>query len=333
MAQFINAQASHELTFVRGTTEGINLIAQTWGRQNLKAGDTLLLTRMEHHANIVPWQLLAEEKGFNIEVVPVNPAGELEMDAFETLLKEHPVKLVALTHVSNALGTINPVKDIIKKAHAAGALVLLDGAQAIPHFRVDVQDLDCDFYAFSGHKLFGPTGIGCIWAREEIWKPLPPYQGGGAMIQRVSFEGTTYQDAPVRYEAGTPHIAGALGMMAVVDYLTQWDASSLEAHEHKLLEYATAKLQEVPTLKIIGTAKEKVSVISFVMDAAHPHDLATILNEEGVAIRAGHHCCMPLMRHFGVAGTARASFAFYNTEAEVDRLVTGLHKAKDLFNV
>ncbi|MEO8443827.1 MAG: cysteine desulfurase [Gammaproteobacteria bacterium] len=323
---FINAASVREIIFTRGTTEAINLVASSFG-QGLRAGDEILITTMEHHSNIVPWQLLCERQGTVLRVAPINDAGELLLDDFMQLLGPR-TRLVAVAHVSNALGTVNPVKAIIAAARARGIPVLLDGAQAIAHQRVDVQALDCDFYAFSGHKLCGPTGIGVLYGREAILRELPPYQGGGDMILTVSFKGTTYNELPYRFEAGTPHIAGAIGLAAAIDYLNGLGMQNIVAWEASLLDYATASLQELPGLTLVGTARDKASLVSFNLAGIHPHDLGTILDQQGVAVRAGHHCAMPVMERFGLPGTARASFAFYNTRVEIDQLLAGLRLAQ-----
>lgn len=327
---FIHAQSFREIIFTRGTTEGINLVAQSYGRKNLQPGDEILLTLLEHHSNIVPWQMIAEEKGAKIQVVPINEQGELEIEAYEKLLNER-TKIVALGHISNALGTINPIRSMIDLAHQAGAVVLIDGAQATPHLAVDVQELDCEFYAFSGHKMFGPSGIGVLYGKEKILETMPPYQGGGDMIRTVSFEKTTYNDLPYKFEAGTPHISGAIGLGVAINYLEGIGLEQIESHEHGLLEYATDALSQIPGLQLIGTAREKASVVSFVMEEVHPHDIGTILDSEGIAIRTGHHCAMPLMHHLKLAATSRASFAFYNTQEEIDALAKGLFKVRKLF--
>jgi cysteine desulfurase/selenocysteine lyase len=328
--RFLGAARKEEIVFVRGTTEGINLVAATWGRANLHEGDEVLLTGMEHHSNIVPWQIVAGATGAKIVVAPVTDAGELDMDAFERLLSPQ-TKLVAVTHVSNALGTINPVKEIVAMAHRVGAKVLVDGAQAVPHVKVDLQDLDADFYTLSGHKVYGPTGIGALYGKFDLLKAMPPYQGGGDMIRSVSFAGTTFAEPPSKFEAGTPHVAGAIGLKAALDYVQGIGLEAIAAYEHELTDYASAKLAQIPGLKLFGTAKNKCSVVSFLLDDIHPHDLGTILDSDGVAIRAGHHCAQPLMDRFGVAATARASFAFYNTKEEADALVSAVKKAKELF--
>ena len=324
--QFLNAADSREIVFTRGTTESINLVAQSYAREFLAAGDEILIGAAEHHANIVPWQMLAKQRGTVLKVVPINDAGELDMTAFEALLKPR-TKLVAIGHVSNALGSVNPVARITALAHAAGAKVLIDGAQSVAHGKVDVQALDCDFYAFSGHKLFAPTGIGVLYAKAELLEAMPPWQGGGDMIKTVSFEHTEYNDIPYKFEAGTPHIAGAVGLKAAIDYLNGLDFAGAAAHEHALLASATRAAREVPGLRPIGTARDKAAVLSFVIDGLHPQDLGVLLDSQGVAIRTGHHCAMPVMQFFGLAGTARASFAFYNTQDDLDRFFRALTKA------
>lgn len=332
VGKFMHARSSGECIFVRNATEAINLVAQAWGRTFLKAGDEIVLSITEHHANIVPWQLLAKQVGCVIKVIPVDDCGVLDQVAFEKMLTSK-VKLLAIGHVSNALGTINPVKAMVQKAKADGITVLVDGAQAVPHLRIDVQDLGCDFYVFTGHKLFGPTGIGVLWGKEELLNAMPPYQGGGDMIERVSFETETlFKKTPGRFEAGTPHIAGAIGLGAAVDYMEKLDFDAVCVYENQLLDYATQRLSEVKGLRIIGTAPEKVSLISFVFDEIHPHDVGTILDAQGVAVRAGHHCAMPLMNRLGVPATTRASFAFYNTREEIDALIAALHKVQKMFS-
>ena len=326
----LNAAHAEEIVFTRGTTEAINLVAQSWGQANLGAGDEILLTTMEHHSNIVPWQLLCERTGAVLKVVPVNDAGELMLDAFDDMLGER-TRLFAVTHISNALGTINPLSTLIEKAHAVGALVLVDGAQAVAHQTVDVRALGCDFYAFSGHKLYGPTGIGALYARAELLAAMPPWQGGGDMIRTVSFEGSTWADAPQRFEAGTPNIAGAIGLATAIDYVREIGLERIAAHERALLAYATEVTGAIPGVRIVGTARHKAGILSFLVDGIHPHDLGTILDTEGVAIRAGHHCAMPLMTRFGIPGTARASLAMYNDTADIDALVTAIHKAQEMF--
>jgi len=327
--RFINAASTKEIVFVRGTTEAINLVAQSYGRSRLQAGDEVIISEMEHHSNIVPWQLLRDQIGIVLRVIPIDDRGELQLDVYEELLNDK-TKLVAINHLSNALGTINPVKRIIDKAHAAGAVVLVDGAQAVPHTRVDVQALGCDFYAYSGHKLFGPTGIGVLYGREDLLEAMPPYQGGGDMIKMVKLDRTLFNDLPYKFEAGTPHIAGGIGLGAAVEYVEGVGLDAIAAHEHEVLEYATEQAQGVAGLHLIGTAREKASILSFVMDGVHPHDLGTIVDSEGIAIRTGHHCAMPVMDHFGVPATARASFAFYNTQEEVDRLIAALRQAHEV---
>ena len=328
--RFINAAKAEEVVFTRGTTEAINLVAQSWGRAQLKAGDEILITTMEHHSNIVPWQLLCEQTGAVLKVAPINDAGELELDAFAALLGER-TRLVAITHVSNALGTVNPLAGLIEQAHAVGAIVLVDGAQAVAHQAVDVQALGCDFYAFSGHKLYAPTGIGALYGRHALLAAMPPWQGGGDMIRTVSFERSTYADVPQRFEAGTPNIAGVVGLAAAIDYVSGIGMASIAAHEHALLEHATATLNGIPGLRLIGTAANKAGILSFMVDGIHPHDLGTILDAEGVAIRAGHHCAMPLMTRFGIPGTARASLGVYNDEADIAALAEAIEKAQHMF--
>ncbi len=328
--RFLNASDIREIIFVRGTTEGINLVAQSYGRRFAKAGDEILISAMEHHSNIVPWQILCEQVGARLRVVPMSHDGELLLEEYEGLLSEK-TKLVSVAHVSNALGTVNPVKRLVEMAHRRNIPVLLDGAQAAPHMKVDVRELDCDFYAFSGHKLFGPTGIGILYGKAKHLEAMPPYQGGGDMISLVTFEKTHYNVLPYKFEAGTPHMAGGIGLGAAVDYLEGIGLESVAAYEQELLAYATDALSTIKRLRIIGTAKEKASVLSFVLDGIHPHDIGTVLDQEGVAIRAGHHCAMPVMQRFGVPATARASFAFYNTKEEVDVLVRGLHKVIKVF--
>ncbi len=327
---FINARSIREIVFVRGTTEAINLVAQSYGRPQFKAGDEIILSQMEHHSNIVPWQLLAGQTGAVLKVIPITDAGELEPGAYEKLFSAR-TRFVALGHVSNALCTINPVKEMIVFAHAHGVPVQLDGAQAVPHMPVDVQDLDCDFYAFSGHKMFGPTGIGVLYGKEQLLEAMPPWQGGGEMIRIVRFGETTYNDLPHKFEAGTPDIAGAAGLGAAVDYLQLVDLTAAMPYEQSLLRYVSEQLSSVPGVKLVGTASHKAGVISFVMDGVHPHDLGTIVDQEGVAIRTGHHCAMPVMERFGLPATARASLAFYNTREDLDALVAALHKAREMF--
>jgi cysteine desulfurase/selenocysteine lyase len=328
--RFINAAHRDEIVFVRGTTEAINLVAQTYGRSEIKAGDEVMISAMEHHSNIVPWQMLAEQTGARLRVAPINHDGELVFDEYRRLITDK-TKLIALTHVSNALGTILPVKEAVASAHARGIPVLLDGAQAVPHLKVDVQDLGCDFYAFSGHKMFGPTGIGVLYGRRELLERMPPYQGGGDMISLVTFEKTHYNVLPYKFEAGTPHIAGGVGLGAAIDYLESLPWDQVVAHEEDVLAYATEQLGEIAGLKFIGTAKRKAGVLSFVLSSIHAHDVGTILDQEGVAVRAGHHCAMPVMQRFGVPATTRASFAFYNSRDEVDRLARAVRKVFKVF--
>lgn len=328
----LNASRSEEIVFTRGTTESINLVAQSWARFQLKPGDEIIVTGMEHHSNIVPWQQVCEQTGAILRVVPVTDEGELCLDDYSALLGP-ATRLVAVTHISNALGTINPVAEITRLAHAAGALVLVDGAQAVAHQPVDVQALNCDFYAFSGHKLYGPTGIGALYARYDVLKAMPPWQGGGDMIATVSFERTTYADVPQRFEAGTPNIAGVIGLAAAIDYVKAIGLDQIAAHEHALLAYATDELMAIPGVRLLGTATDKAGILSFIVSGIHPHDLGTILDTEGVAIRAGHHCAMPLMTRFGIPGTARASLALYNDEADIAALVAALRKAQKMFGV
>ena len=328
--RFINARSTKEVIFVRGTTEGINLVAQTYARPRLKAGDEIIVSALEHHANIVPWQMVCEQTGATLKVAPINTRGEFLFDEFLKLLSPR-TKIVAVAHVSNALGTILPVKKIVDAAHAQGAVVLVDGAQAVPHSHVDVRALGCDFYAFSGHKLYGPTGIGVLYGREELLQSMPPWQGGGDMILTVSFEKTTYSDLPSKFEAGTPNISGAIGLAAAMDYIESLGLDAIAAHEHHLVGLASAELQKIPGIQLIGTAPNKASIVSFVMDGVHPHDLGTILDHEGVAVRTGHHCAMPLMTFLGLPATVRASFAVYNTENDVKSLVAALGKAREVF--
>jgi cysteine desulfurase / selenocysteine lyase len=328
--RFINAASIREVIFTRGTTEAINLVAQSWGRASLGPGDEIVVTHLEHHANIVPWQMLCEQTGAKLRVIAMTPSGELDMDSARAVIGPR-TRLLAFGHVSNALGTINPVAELAALARAHGALVLLDGAQGVPHMRVDMQALDCDFYAFSAHKLFAPTGIGVLWGREALLKAMPPWQGGGDMILSVSFEKTVYNELPWKFEAGTPNISGAVGLGAAIDYLERLDFERASAWEHELLEYGTAVLSEIPGLRIIGTAPRKAAVISFSLDGVHPHDIGTIVDHAGVAIRTGHHCAMPVMEYYGVPATARASFAFYNTKLEIDRLAAALIEAREVF--
>ncbi|MGB7951512.1 MAG: cysteine desulfurase [Candidatus Binatia bacterium] len=328
--RFINAGSEQEIVFVRGTTEAINLVAQSYGRNFLKQGDEIVVSAMEHHSNIVPWQMLGEQMGARLRVIPINHDGELVLDEYRRLLNEK-TKFVSVTHVSNALGSIVPVKEIVRLAHERNVPVFLDGAQAAPHLKIDVQDVGCDFYAFSGHKLFGPTGVGVLYGRRELLDAMPPYQGGGDMISLVTFEKTHYNVLPYKFEAGTPHIAGGIGLAAAIEYLRGLDWTQVAAHEQDLLSYGTAALSSIEGLRIIGTAQEKVGVISFVFDEIHAHDIGTILDQEGVAVRAGHHCAMPVMQRFGVPATTRASFAVYNTREEIDVLVRGIERALKVF--
>jgi cysteine desulfurase / selenocysteine lyase len=328
--RFVNASQSKEIIFVRGTTEAINLVASSYGRANVKAGDEVLITAMEHHSNIVPWQILCDEKGARLRVAPINDNGELILEEFEKLLNES-TRLVSLGHISNALGTINPIRAIIEIAHRRGVPVMIDGAQAAPHMTLDVQELDCDFYAFSGHKVYGPTGIGVLYAKASLLEAMPPYQGGGDMIASVTFGKTTYNTLPYKFEAGTPNIAGTIGLGVAIDYVNQIGLERIDRYEHELLEYGTEALSQIPGLRLIGTAKEKTGVLSFVLEGVHPHDVGTILDREGIAIRTGHHCAMPVMERFGVPATARASLAFYNTREEIDALVAGIHKVREVF--
>jgi len=327
---FLNAALAREIIFVRGATEGINLVAQTYGRANLRAGDEVLITAMEHHSNIVPWQIVCEEKGAVLRVAPMNDQGELLLEEFESMLTPR-TKFVSLGHVSNALGTVNPVRELIALAHRRNVPVLIDGAQAVPHLKVDVQELGCDFYVFSGHKLFGPTGIGVLYGKESLLEAMPPYQGGGDMISSVTFEKTTYNSLPYKFEAGTPNIAGTIGLGAAIDYVNQVGLEAAAAHEREVLEYATAAVSRLPGVRLIGTAREKAAVLSFVMEGIHAHDAGTILDRQGIAVRTGHHCAMPVMERFGVPATTRASFAFYNTKEEVEALVAGIHKVLEVF--
>ena len=328
--RFINARSTREIIFTRGTTEGINLVAQSFGRARLGPGDEILITALEHHANIVPWQMVRDATGCTLVVAPIDTAGELLMEDFHRLLTPR-TRLVAVAHVSNALGTILPVAEIIAAAHARGVPVLVDGAQAVPHTRVDVQALGADFYVFSAHKLYGPTGIGVLYGREELLTQMPPWQGGGDMILTVTFERTTYNELPYKFEAGTPNISGAVGLGAAIDYVETLGIEAIAAHEHSLLEAATAALTQIPGLRLIGTAAHKAAVVSFVMEGIHPHDLGTILDAEGVAVRTGHHCAQPVMDFFGIPATARASFACYNTQAEVQQLAAALRHAQEVF--
>ena len=327
---FLNAANTREIIFVRGATEGINLVAQTYGRTHVGAGDEIVISAMEHHSNIVPWQMLCEEKKAVLRVIPINDRGEIELDEFEKLLNPR-TRLVAVSHVSNALGTLNPVGEIVRTAHQFNVPVLIDGCQAVPHMRVDVRNLDCDFYVFSGHKLFGPTGIGVLYGKEKLLEDMPPWQGGGDMISSVTFEKTTYNELPYKFEAGTPNIAGVIGLGTAIDYLDRIGMEAVAEYEHDLLQYGTRALESISGLRLIGTAREKAAVLSFVLDGVHPHDAGTILDQEGVAVRTGHHCAQPVMDRFGVSATTRASLAFYNTREDIDALVAGIHKVKEVF--
>jgi len=330
LQRFVNAADSHEIVLTRGCTDGINLVAQAWGRTNLGPGDEVLLSWLEHHSNIVPWQLVCDQTGARLRVVPIDDRGELIMDEFDRLLSER-TRIVAIGHVSNALGTVNPVQEIARKAHAAGAIVLVDGAQATAHMDVDVRAMGADFYAFSGHKMFGPTGTGVLYGRAGLLEQMPPYQGGGDMIASVSFEKTTYNVVPYKFEAGTPNIAGIIGLGAAVQYLQGLDRAAAREHEDELLAAATDRVRAIPGVRVVGEARQKSSVLSFVMEGIHPHDIGTVLDREGVAIRTGQHCAQPVMDRYGVAATARASFAFYNTLGEVDALADALGRAREMF--
>ena len=329
VARFLNAPSEAQIVFTRGATESINLVAASFGEARVGEGDEVLVTEMEHHSNIVPWQLLCERRGARLVVLPIDDRGELRLDLLPGLLTDR-TRIVAVAHASNALGTVNPVKEIARIAHARAVPVLVDGAQAAPHLRVDVQDLGCDFYAFSGHKTYGPTGVGALWGRPELLEEMPPWQGGGEMILSVSFAGTVYNRVPAKFEAGTPNIAGAIGLGAAIRYLESLDAEAIRAHEDHLLALADAAVAEVPGLRVIGTAREKTAILSFVVEGAHPHDVGTILDARGVAVRAGHHCAQPVMERFGVPATTRASFALYNTEEEVERFAGALHEAMEI---
>ncbi|MEQ1742466.1 MAG: cysteine desulfurase [Candidatus Nitrotoga sp.] len=330
LQRFINANDEREVIFTSGTTDSINLVMHGYGRKFIGAGDEIILTTLEHHSNIVPWQMLAEEKGAKIRVVPINDAGELLIDEYEKLFNER-TKFVGVTHVSNALGSINPIKEMIAFAHARGVPVLVDGAQAAPHTKVDVQDLDCDFYAFSGHKLCGPTGIGILYGRAALLENMQPFKGGGDMILSVTFEKTTYNTIPHKFEAGTPPIAAAIGLGAAVDYLSEIGMDAIAAHEHALLKYATEQINTMPGVRVIGTAEHKAAVLSFAVDGVHPHDIGTLLNQDGVAVRTGHHCAQPVMQRLHVPATSRASFAFYNSMDEVDALIAGIRTVQKIF--
>ena len=327
--RFLNAQSSSEIVFVRGATEAINLVAQTYGRTHIVSGDQVLITSMEHHSNIVPWQILCEEKGAKLRVAPVNDRGELLLEKLEELLSPR-TKIVSIAHVSNALGTVNPIRQIVRLAHQRGIPVLVDGAQAAPHLQIDVQDLDCDFYAFSGHKIYGPTGIGVLYGKAELLEEMPPYQGGGDMISSVTFEKTIYNKVPHKFEAGTPDISGVIGLGAAIAYIDSLGIASIAEHEDELLSYATAQLEKIPGIRLVGTAREKVGALSFVMEGVHPHDIGTILDQEGIAVRTGHHCAQPIMDRFGIPATVRASFGLYNTKAEIDSLAAGIEKVKEI---
>ncbi|TLP70522.1 cysteine desulfurase [Maribacter sp. ACAM166] len=322
----LNAAVSHEIIFTSGTTESINLVANSFGKKYINASDEIIISEMEHHSNIVPWQVLCEEKGAVLKVIPINENGELRIDEYKKLLCSK-TRIVAVTHVSNTLGTINPVKEIIALAHEKSIPVLIDGAQAVPHMKVDIQALDADFYCFSGHKVFGPTGVGILYGKEKWLNKIPPYKVGGGIIKTVTFEKTEYADLPLKFEAGTPHIGGGIGLAAAIDYVNEIGLENIGAYEHELLEYATLKLLAIEGLRIIGTAKEKASVISFVIEEVHPLDVGTILDKQGIAVRTGHHCTQPLMEHFGLPGTIRVSLVFYNTKEEIDVLVNGIQKA------
>lgn len=324
--RFINAALPEEIIFTRGATEGINLVAYTWGRQNIHAGDEIIISGMEHHSNIVPWQILCEEKKSILKIIPVNDNGELDMEAYKNLLSSK-TKLVSVVHVSNSLGTINPVKEIIDGAHKVGAVVLVDGAQSAVHLDIDVQEMDCDFFVFSGHKVYAPTGVGVLYGKKEILEIMPVFMGGGEMIKEVTFEKTTYNDLPYKYEAGTPNIADTVALKSALDFINEIGKEAVRKHENELLAYATNQMEKIPGLKIIGNAKEKVSVISFIIDKIHPQDLGVLLDNQGIAVRTGHHCTQPLMDRFGIPGTVRASFAMYNTKEEIDKLIMGLQKA------
>ena len=328
--RFLNAAEAREIIFVRGATEAINLVAQTYGRAHVLPGDEIVISEMEHHSNIVPWQMLCDEKRARLRIIPITDTGELRLDSYAQLLSDR-TRIVAVTHVSNALGTVTPIAEIVHRAHARGIPVLIDGAQAVAHRSVDVQALGCDFYAFSGHKVFGPTGIGVLYGRERLLEAMPPYQGGGDMISSVTFERTRYNVLPHKFEAGTPHVAGALGLAAAIDYLATIGLDRVGAHEHELLSYGTGVLSQVPGLRFTGTASDKVGILAFLLDGVHPHDIGTILDRAGVAIRAGHHCCQPLMARLGVPATARASLALYNTREEIDALAGALQEVRELF--
>ncbi|MGA2143437.1 MAG: cysteine desulfurase [Bryobacteraceae bacterium] len=328
--EFLNAASDAEIVFVRGTTEAVNLVASSWGHRNVKAGDEIVISAMEHHSNIVPWQMLCEARDARLRVIPMSDRGELILEEYEKLLNPR-TRMVAVAHISNALGTVNPVAEMIAMAHRAGALALIDGAQAAPHLAVDVRALDADFYAFSGHKVLGPTGIGILYGKQALLEDMPPYQGGGDMIRTVTFEKTTYADLPYKFEAGTPNIAGGIGLGAALEYIGRVGIERIAAWEHELLRYGTEQLERIPGLRIIGTARRKAAVLSFVIDGIHPHDIGTVLDLDGIAVRTGHHCAQPVMDRFRVPATTRASLAFYNTIAEIDKLVQGIHKVKEVF--
>ncbi|WP_290435171.1 aminotransferase class V-fold PLP-dependent enzyme [Aeromonas caviae] len=330
VARFINAPHSHEVIWTRGTTEAINLVAQSWGMSELRAGDEIVLSTLEHHANIVPWQLVAQRTGAVIRVIPLDERGDLDIAAYLALLGPR-TRLVSVAHVSNALGTVNPVKEMVAAAKAVGALSLIDGAQAVAHLEVDVQAIGCDFYAFSGHKLYGPTGIGVLWGRTELFERMPPWQAGGEMIDRVSFSGTTFNTLPFKFEAGTPHIAGAIGLAAAIDFVMEQDKDSLASHEAALTDYLVAGLQQVPGLRLVGEPGQRAGAVSFLLEDIHPQDAATLLDMQGIALRVGHHCAMPLMESLGIGGTMRASLACYNNRDDVDALLAALHKLSDFF--
>jgi cysteine desulfurase/selenocysteine lyase len=329
--RFLNARHRSEIVFVRGTTEAINLVASSWGRANVREGDEIVVSAMEHHSNIVPWQMLCEEKGARLRVIPMDDRGELLLDEYRKLLGPR-TRMVAVAHISNALGTINPVREMISMAHDAGALALIDGAQAAPHMKIDVQALDADFYAISGHKVFGPTGIGVLYGKSKLLDAMPPYQGGGDMIRTVTFEKTTYNELPYKFEAGTPNIAGGIGFGAALDYVNRTGLENISAYERDLLAYGTESLSRIPGLRIIGTARQKASVLSFVIEGIHPHDIGTVLDRQGIAVRTGHHCAQPVMDYFHVPATTRASLAFYNSFGEIDALAAGIVKVKEVFS-
>lgn len=324
--KFINASFAEEIIFTRGATEGINLVAYTWGRQNINAGDEIIISGMEHHSNIVPWQILCEEKKAVLKVIPVTEEGELDLDAYKNLLSSK-TKLVSVVHASNSLGTINPVKEIVDAAHRVGATVMIDGAQSTVHLDIDVQEMNCDFFAFSGHKIYGPTGVGALYGKKEVLERMPPFMGGGEMIKEVTFEKTTYANLPYKYEAGTPNIADTVALKSALDFINETGKEAIRKHENDLLKYATSQLETLSGLKIVGTAKEKVSVVSFIIKNIHPQDIGVLLDNQGIAVRTGHHCTQPLMDRFKIPGTVRASFAMYNTKEEIDKLVNGLQKA------